>query len=47
MMLEDKDGNKITARMIIRQQTLIDWIGLIDKEQRYYILRECRKGRVV
>ena len=35
----------ITARMIIRQQTLIDWIGLIDKEQQYYILRECRKGR--
>ncbi len=45
MMFEDDNRKTITARMIIRQQTLIDWIGLIDKEQQYYILRECRKGR--
>ena len=45
MMFEDDNRKTITARMIISQQTLIDWIGLIDKEQQYYILRECGKGR--
>lgn len=45
MMLEDKNKQTITARMIIKQQTLLDWIGLVDKEERYYILRACGKER--
>lgn len=37
VMLENKNGATIIARMIIKQQTLLDWIFIIDKEQRYYI----------
>ena len=40
MLLEDKNGNKITARMLVKQKVLLDWINLIDKEQRYYIIRQ-------
>lgn len=37
VMLEDKDqrGN-ITARIIIKVNTLFDWIHLIDKDEKYY-----------
>lgn len=38
LLLEDKEQQKVTARIILAQQTLIDWISLIDKEQRYYII---------
>lgn len=31
VLLEDKDSNKITARILISVQTLIDWIVIIDK----------------
>lgn len=36
-LFEDKDqrGN-ISARMILHQQTLLDWIMLIDKNKKYY-----------
>jgi hypothetical protein len=36
-MLEDKNNGTVTARIIIRQQTLLDWIFIIDKEARYYV----------
>ena len=37
VLLEDKDKNGIiTARMILKQQTLLDWIYIIDKEKKYY-----------
>ncbi len=38
MLLEDKNGNRITARILIKQKTLLDWIKLIDKNQNYYII---------
>lgn len=40
VLLEDKSNGTITARMILKQQTLLDWIGLIDKEQKYYVLHD-------
>lgn len=41
VMFEDKaSSGQITARMILRKQTLLDWIGLIDKENRYYVLHD-------
>ncbi|NBH61412.1 hypothetical protein D1155_07100 [Anaerotruncus sp. 80] len=37
VMLEDKDSQgKITARIIVKKETLFDWIRLIDFEERYY-----------
>lgn len=38
MLLEDKEGSKVTAKILIKQQTLLDWIAIIDKNQRYYVL---------
>lgn len=47
VLLEDRIKGMITARIILRQQTLLDWISLIDKNQKYYILHDlcnsCRK----
>ncbi len=37
VLLEDKDGSTITARIIISKQTLLDWIYYIDKDSKYYI----------
>lgn len=31
VLLEDKDGNKITARILIPVQVLLEWVMLIDK----------------
>lgn len=28
MLLEDKEKNRITARILIKQQTLLDWIKI-------------------
>lgn len=41
MMLEDfaADG-RITARMILHQKTLLDWIKIIDKDSKYYHIGE-------
>ena len=36
--MEDKEGSKVTAKILIKQQTLLDWIAIIDKNQRYYVL---------
>lgn len=33
MMLEDKNNGNITARIIIKRQTLLDWIFIIDKDK--------------
>lgn len=39
VLFEDKDMKGIiTARIILKQQTLLDWISLIDKEQKFYVL---------
>ena len=39
VLFEDKDMKGIiTARIILKQQTLLDWISLIDKDQKFYIL---------
>ena len=51
MLFEDKDNRgNISARMVLKQQTLIDWIRIIDHEHRYYgqtendIPQEAEKG---
>lgn len=38
VLLEDKDGSTITAEILVKQQTLLDWIKVIDKEEKYYVL---------
>ena len=39
VLFEDKDNRgTITARMLLKQQTLLDWIFLIDSERKYYDL---------
>ena len=43
MLLEDKDNSKITARKIIPQQALLDWIRIVDKTK---ILSNRRKSHV-
>ncbi len=41
VLLEDKDARgTITARMILKQQTLLDWIKLIDHQQKFYVLHD-------
>lgn len=41
VLLEDKDQRgTITARIILRLQTLLDWVALIDKDERYYVLHK-------
>jgi hypothetical protein len=45
VLLEDKDNRgAITARFMLKMQTLLDWIVIIDKEQKYYD-HELLKGR--
>lgn len=47
VLLEDKDGSRITARILVKQQSLLDWIKIIDKDEIYYILKDdcsnCKK----
>lgn len=44
VLFEDKDpSGNITARMILKQQTLLDWISLIDHEQKFYVLHDLCK----
>lgn len=38
ILLEDKDKSKTTASILIKQQTLLDWIKVIDKNEKYYML---------
>lgn len=41
ILLEDKDQRgTITARIILRVQTLLDWVSLVDKNEKFYILRK-------
>lgn len=45
VLFEDKDQKgTITARIILAQQTLIDWISLIDSEQRFYVIQQTESG---
>lgn len=47
-LLEDKEGQKTTAKILVKQQTLLDWIMIVDKEQQYYVLKDpcstCKNG---
>lgn len=36
VLLEDKESSKITAKILIKKQTLLDWIYIIDKNERFY-----------
>lgn len=36
MLLEDKDGEKITASILISKRSLLDWIKIIDKDSKFY-----------
>ena len=46
VLLEDRDNSKMTAEILIGQQTLLDWIKIIDKEEKYYALVDaCEKCR--
>lgn len=45
MLLEDKDRSKTTAAILIRQQSLLDWIAIIDKNKKHYILQETGTSR--
>lgn len=36
LLLEDKNKSNTTAMIIIKQKTLLDWIKLIDHEERFY-----------
>lgn len=38
VLLEDKDNSKITAVILIKQQTLLDWIRVVDKGEKFYTL---------
>lgn len=41
VLFEDMDTRgEITARIILRQHTLLDWISLIDKDRRYYVFED-------
>lgn len=41
VLFEDKDNRgTITARIIMHQQTLLDWISLIDHKQKFYVLHD-------
>lgn len=36
MLLEDNDGGRITASILIPKRSLLDWIKIIDKNSKYY-----------
>lgn len=40
MLLEDKSNGVITARIMMKRSTLIEWIHIVDKEGRYYPVEE-------
>lgn len=44
VLFEDRNNGIITARIILKQQTLLDWIALIDHEQEYYVLHDFCKS---
>lgn len=47
ILLEDKDKSKTTASILIKQQTMLDWIKVVDKHEEYYILMDiCAKCKV-
>ena len=47
LMLEDKNQRgTITARIILKQKTLLDWISLIDKSQKFYDIHNAKKAEV-
>jgi hypothetical protein len=38
VLLEDKDNSTVSAEILLKQQTLLDWIKVIDKHEKYYSL---------
>lgn len=44
LMLEDKDQRGTpTARILLKKQTLLDWIGIVDATQKFYVLHNVSK----
>lgn len=44
LMLEDKDQRGTpTARILLKKQTLLDWIGIVDATQKFYVLHSVSK----
>ena len=35
-LLEDKDGSSITAEILIHQKSLVEWIYIVDRDNKYY-----------
>lgn len=47
ILLEDMDKSKVTAAILVKQKTLLDWIKVVDKEEKYYALIDlCANCRV-
>lgn len=45
MLIEDRDQRGgITARMVLKVQTLLDWIMLIDRTPKFYILHKSEEN---
>lgn len=40
VLLEDKNKNTVTARLILPLQALLDWIKIIDSNNNFYILHD-------
>ena len=40
VLLEDKNKNQITAEILIPKQALLDWIKVVDKNQKFYYIDE-------
>lgn len=36
VLLEDKEGKTITAAILLKKQTLLDWIYVVDKNNKFY-----------
>lgn len=43
VLLEDKKQKITTAMILLRQKTLLDWISLIDKDHKYYVVQKSNK----
>lgn len=42
MLLEDKNDTKATGMILIKQKTLLDWIAIIDKKQKFYKVEQLK-----
>lgn len=44
VLLIDKDGNTITAAILIQQRTLLDWISVVDYNQNFYVIKQAQSN---